>query len=488
MASFRGYDLVVVGSGFAGCMATLAFLEETERLKKNARVALVEVGKEGERSGASKWTMAYLRLDKNLDFDADWVKEMRRVSNGVADEDYCEKLRREAPVSARYLEDHGVKFVHHDEENVLLEFKTEQHFVFPEGGGNAIINNLFGHMKKYQNVDIIYQAEASKLLTDDAGAIRGLKVRKADGYLHDLIAPSVVLACGGFEGNQEMMARYVGRDTHKLPLIAPGLKYNRGAGLKMCLEVGAGTAGSFDGMHCELVDTRSGKPDAVMWGHNYGIVVNKHSKRFYDEGNRHLFATFEMIALECWKDQDMSCFFITDDAIMERFKGSWVYETTEVPPEKADTIEELAQKLGLDPEATKKTVEEYNAAINDKTFDLMKLDGKATTGLSPNKTNWAAPITKGPFYGYPLTSNLTFTYGGVKTDLHARVLSTNDVPIPGLWAAGEMTGLFYNEYPPATSCLRSMTFGRLAGAEIAQKLGGGHPSHASGLATLANRW
>jgi len=51
------------------------------------------------------------------------------------------------------------------------------------------------------------------------------------------------------------------------------------------------------------------------------------------------------------------------------------------------------------------------------------------------------------------------------------VLSTNDVPIPGLWAAGEMTGLFYNEYPPATSCLRSMTFGRLAGTEIAQNLG-----------------
>ena len=79
-------------------------------------------------------------------------------------------------------------------------------------------------------------------------------------------------------------------------------------------------------------------------------------------------------------------------------------------------------------------------------------------------------------------------YGGVKTDLHARVLSTNDVPIPGLWAAGEMTGLFYNEYPPATSCLRSMTFGRLAGTEIAQKMAGGHPSHSSGLATLANRW
>ena len=66
----------------------------------------------------------------------------------------------------------------------------------------------------------------------------------------------------------------------------------------MCLEVGAGTAGSFDGMHCELVDTRAKKPDAVIWGHNYGIVVNKNCDRFYDEGKRHLFATFEMIALE----------------------------------------------------------------------------------------------------------------------------------------------------------------------------------------------
>lgn len=68
MASFKGYDLVVVGSGFAGSMATLNFLEECKKQKKNGRVALIEVGKDGERCGASRWTMAYLRLDKNLDF------------------------------------------------------------------------------------------------------------------------------------------------------------------------------------------------------------------------------------------------------------------------------------------------------------------------------------------------------------------------------------------------------------------------------------
>ena len=198
--------------------------------------------------------------------DKDWVKEMRRVSDGIADEDYCEKLRNEAPASARYLENHGIKFIHHDEPNVLLEFDTDQHFVFPEGGGNAIITKLMEDIKSFDNCDILWETEAIRLMTDDTGAIRGLKVRKNDGLLHDLLAPNVILACGGFEGNQEMLARYIGPGSHKLPLIAPGLKYNRGAGLRMALEVGAGTAGSFDGMHCELVDTRSGKPDSVMWG------------------------------------------------------------------------------------------------------------------------------------------------------------------------------------------------------------------------------
>ncbi|KAF5521767.1 3-ketosteroid 1-dehydrogenase helE [Colletotrichum aenigma] len=443
MASSEIYDLIVVGSGFAGCMTALNFLEECKRLNKSSRVALVEAGKEGERSGASKWTMAYLRLDKNLDFDDHWVKEMRRVSNGAADEDYCEKLRQEAPLSARYLEDHGVKFVHHDEPNVLLEFNTDQHFVFPAGGGNAIIQSLLTHIKAFDQADILYQNEAVRLLTTDAGSVRGLKVRKTDGLLHDLLAPTVMLAC---------------------------LKYNKGAGLRMCLDVGADTAGSFDGMHCELVDIRADKPDAVIWGHNYGILVNNDCERFYDEGERHLFATFEIAALHTWENQDMSCYFITDDIIMQRFKGSWVYETTDKPPEKSDTIEGLAGKLKIDPKKLNKTVDDFNAAINNKDLDLMKLDGKATTGLKPNKTNWANPIAKAPFYGFPCTPNLTFTYGGVKTDLHSRVLSHNDIPIPGLYASGEMTGLFYNEYPPATSCLRSMTFGRLAGTEIAQKI------------------
>jgi len=112
------YDLVVVGSGFAGSMATLNFLETCKALHKVGRVALIEVGRSDERCGASRWTMAYLRLDKDLRFDEDWKHEMKMVSKGEADQEYCEKLGQEAQKTAHYVEAHGVNFIHHDEQNV----------------------------------------------------------------------------------------------------------------------------------------------------------------------------------------------------------------------------------------------------------------------------------------------------------------------------------------------------------------------------------
>ena len=110
MAPTSFYDLIVIGSGFAGSMTTLNFLETCKKHNKTGRVALVEVGRADERCGASRWTMAYLRLDKNLDFDPDWSKEMKYVSNGLADDDYCKKLEKEARITTEYVEDHGVKF------------------------------------------------------------------------------------------------------------------------------------------------------------------------------------------------------------------------------------------------------------------------------------------------------------------------------------------------------------------------------------------
>lgn len=323
----------------------------------------------------------------------------------------------------------------------------------PDGGGWAIIQALMKHIEQFNNnCDVYWETEARTLLTDHQGRVNGVQARKADGLLENLYASDVMLASGGFEGNREMLAKYVGPRTHELQLIAPGLKYNRGQGLNMALDVGADTAGSFDGIHCEMVDTRAIKPDAVIWGHNYGIVVNENCERFYDEGKRHLFATFEMIALELWRDHNNKGFFITDSTIMDRFRPGWVYESTDQEPIRADSTPDLAFKLGVDAEKLRETISEFNQACNDKPFDLMKLDGKATTGLQVNKSNWANPLDRPPYYAFPLTAQLTFTYGGLKVNTSSQVLATNGAPIPGLWASGELTGLYYNgrdtQYPP----------------------------------------
>lgn len=131
-------------------------------------------------------------------------------------------------VTAKYLVEHGVKLNHHKEKDVLLEFNTDQYFAFPEGGGYAIINCLFSHFTKYEGFDMYWETQAQKLLMNDDGEICGVQVRKKDGRRTNINGKKVMLACGGFEGNKEMLARYVGPGTEKLELIAPGLVHNTG--------------------------------------------------------------------------------------------------------------------------------------------------------------------------------------------------------------------------------------------------------------------
>jgi tricarballylate dehydrogenase len=472
MSMMSDYDVIVVGSGFAGSSATLAFCETAEREGHSGRVALLEVGKRDERAGASRWTMAYLRLTRGNKLSSEWLRLMQKDCGGLADLGYCRAFEREVPNTVEFLEAHDVNLVHHDEHQGGVEF-DEQHFVYPEGGGLAIVDALHSHIDQHHNAEVHWETEAVKLSLSDAGRVDGVVVRGPDGLLKTMTADNVVLACGGFEGNQEMLARHVGRDAVDLPLSAPGIRYNRGAGIRMAMEIGAGTAGQFDGIHAQLVDARARNPDAVIWAHHYGIVVNEDCKRSYDEGEGFLFASFGLVARETWRSQNRKAYFVTDDRVLEQFKGSRAYETTDVQPEQADTIRELAEKLGLDPDELEATVREFNAACGRKAeLDTLVMNGNGAHGVEPPNCNWANPIESGPFYGFQMTANVSFTYGGLKVDPQARVLRTDDEPIPGLYAAGELTGPFYHEYPPATSVLRSLTFGRVAGANVARELAG----------------
>jgi tricarballylate dehydrogenase len=212
---------------------------------------------------------------------------------------------------------------------------------------------------------------------------------------------------------------------------------------------------------------RSQRPEAPIYGHAYGILVNAQGQRFIDEGAQTIDDSFERVAYEVWRNQNQVAYFITDEEVMslEAVKSTF---WTDVPPVQARTIEELAAALDLDPVVLSTTIEEYNAACAAGDFDPTRMDGVTTTGVVPPKSNWALPISQAPYYGYPMTTAVTFTFGGIRTDDSGRVVSTVGQPIPGLYAAGEVVGLYYHQYLSSTSVLKALTYGRIAGRNAAR--------------------
>jgi tricarballylate dehydrogenase len=336
----------------------------------------------------------------------------------------------------------------------------------PAGGGISIVEGLAAVLERTEGVDVLYETEAVRLSLSEEGRLDGVLVRGRDGLLRKLGADAVVIASGGFEGNKELLTQYVGERACDMPVIAPGPRNNRGEGLRMALDVGADTAGQFDMFHGEPVDPRTDKPDAVVYPYPYGIVVNGKAERFFDEGQNSFDSTFERLGYEIWRHQEQTAFFVGDQTSLS-VNGFREVNLTDKEPIIADTLRGLAEQLGLDPGALERTVAEYNAAIAPGEFDPYAFDGKRTEGLEPPKSNWAFPLDSPPFIAYPLTCAITFTFGGVRTDSSARVVTAAGTPIPGLYAAGEVTGLYYHEYPAGTSVLRGITFGRIAGAHAA---------------------
>ena len=146
------------------------------------------------------------------------------------------------------------------------------------------------------------------------------------------------------------------------------------------------------------------------------------------------------------------------------------YRIPQVTMAQADTIEELATRLDIDPQGLDRTVKDFNRAIRtDVPYNPAIKDGRTTEGIEPPKSNWAQPIDTPPFLGYAVSCGITFTFGGVKIDTRGRVVTNSQEPIPGLYAAGEMVGgIFYHNYPGGSGLSSGMVFGRLAGTSAAQ--------------------
>ncbi len=296
----------------------------------------------------------------------------------------------------------------------------------------------------------------------------GVGVRGPDGF-DELGAGAVVLGCGGFEANPEWRARYLGRPWDHAKVR--GTRYNTGDGLRMALAIGALPHGQWTGCHSTPIDAdapphgdRKLTDKTNRLSYPYGVLVNRQGRRFFDEGEDFQFYTYAKLGGIILNQPGGVAYQIFDAKVTALLEGRYKTGT----PIVADSLGALLEQLPVDRSACRRTLDDYDAAVGAGAFDPTVLDSLGTKGLVPAKSNWAQRLDTPPFVAYPVTGGITFTFGGVRVNEHAQVISTSWTPIPGLFACGEMVGgLFHTNYPGGTGLMSGAVFGRLAGAQAA---------------------
>jgi tricarballylate dehydrogenase len=297
----------------------------------------------------------------------------------------------------------------------------------------------------------------------------------------------VVLACGGFEANPEMRARYLGVGWELAKVR--GSRFNQGDGLRMALDAGAAPYGNWSGCHATGWDLNAPEFGDVNIGdqfqkHSYifGLLINAHGKRFVDEGADFHSFTYAKYGGEVLKQPGQFAWQVFDAKVAKLLRSE--YRIRMMTKVSANSLEELAAKLeGVDPKAFLETVRAFNAAVRtDVPFEHTIKDGRGTIGVEPPKSNWAQALDTPPFDAYATTCGITFTFGGLRIDpASGQVLDVMLAPIPGLYCAGEMVGgLFYFNYPSGTGLVSGALFGRVAGtgAGAAAIVGAAQHAHA----------
>jgi tricarballylate dehydrogenase len=415
------------------------------------------------------------RTDFGTYTEDQFFDDLGRVTQYRCDPDLTEVLVKRSFETLLWMRSKGVRFVPIYGRQA---FKVDGRFKFwggltveTWGGGPGLVGALTKGACN-AGVEVWYSARALSLLNDDDG-VHGVRVRRA-GRTVDVRARSVVLAGGGFQANPEWRARYLGPgwDLAKVR----GTRFNTGDVIRMALDIGASPAGNWSGCHAvgwernapEFGDLAVG--DAFQ-KHSYpfGIMLNAEGRRFVDEGADFRNYTYAKYGRVILAQPGQFAWQVFDKKVLHLLRDE--YRIKQVTKVSAGTLEELVRKLDdVNAGAALEEIQRYNAAVRREVpFNPNVKDGRCTTGLAVNKSNWANTLDEPPFEAYAVTCGITFTFGGLRINTDAQVISTDGDPIAGLYAAGELVGgIFYFNYPGGSGLTNGAVFGRIAGASAAR--------------------
>ncbi len=490
------FDVIVVGAGNAALTAALAARAE------GVRVLVLEKAPPKLRGGNTRFTGGLFRCTYNGIDDLmaligdnddpsdvtvepytqeDFQHDINRVTAGQADPALTHTLISRSYDTVRWMADLGVAWELNRAVGPVTiaganKIKLARGGALRAKGEGVRLSSSLFRLAAEAGISVWYETQAQRILTAADGRVTGLAVRDPSGQ-QTVACHALVLASGGFQANPEMRTAYLGPSWSVVKVR--GSRFNTGEMTRAALSVGAQSYGEWAGCHATPIDA-----DAPAYGdlrltdktnrlsYPFSVMLNLDGERFVDEGEDFNLYTYARMGRDILQQRSATIFQVFDQQTVSLLETRYNTGT----PIIADSLTELAARLeeryaALDfrREAFLSTLETYNAAVQAGPFDPDRKDGKRTRGLQPEKTNWATRLDRPPFYAYPVSLGITFTFGGLRINTEAAVVDHLDRPIPGLFATGEMTGgFFYRNYPGGSGLMRGAVFGRLAGTHAAR--------------------
>lgn len=447
-------DIIIIGAGGAGLSAA------GEAADLGMSVIVLE--KEPIMGGSSiicGGALAFAGTDEQKakgikDSNDIFFKDLMEVGGYVNNPEVVKSYLSTQLEMYRWLKDHGVEFDGAYPNSGMSV--ARRHNVKPE----QVMKTLNDYALS-KGVKIMLNATADRLVYDDKNKkICGVtgKYRNKAAAFH--AKKAVLLASGGYARNPEFLQQFT--PTMEGVKVIAGLG-STGDGIKMAMAYGA-----------DLIDTPYIKAtfgfslnpfsmaDYVQFFYSGAIIVNKKGRRIVKES-----ISYKLLGDACLEQEDGVAYQIFDETIRQALykmqPGKAVIENKAGNVFKANSIKEVARMAGIDPVEAEKTVKNYNSYV-DKGHDP-EFGRQYLAGSVGNLTK----IETGPFYCMPSSAVILATYCGVRIKPDTRVTDVFGETIPGLYAAGEITGGFHGEaYLNGTSFGKSMVFGKIAARAIAK--------------------
>ena len=365
---------------------------------------------------------------------------------GINDPELVETLCANSADAIDWLDEHGIT-LHNVSSFGGASVKRIHRPVNAEGKtvsvGSYMIPLLQENCEK-AGVKMMLDTTATEILTDANGAAVGVKATGASGETVTVNAKAVVLASGGFGANLDMVVKYKPELKGFMTTNAPGIQ---GQGIEMAQAIGAATV---DMDQIQIHPTVEANTAALITEGLRGdgaVLINAEGKRFIDEvGTRDVVSAAEIAQTGSYSWLVVDQAMVDASSVIQGYikKG---YTVT------GATYEELGKAMGVDAAAFAETMEKWNGYVeakNDPDF---------------GRTSFANPLNTAPYYAVKVTAGVHHTMGGLKINANTEVLNEKGEVIPGLFAAGEVTGGVHGANRLGGNAVADFTvFGRIAGA------------------------